>query len=139
MNIPIRSWRGKGPCPGRINSCPWRVRWAVRFWEGSCLEPKGKKLMAKIVVVGGGYAGVSAATALAERGFSVDLLETRSSLGGRVYSIPPGEPFPASCDNGPHLFLGCYRDTWTLFKRLEAENAFHWIHPLEITWVAPGG
>jgi len=95
--------------------------------------------MVKIVVVGGGYAGVSAATALAERGFSVDLLETRSSLGGRVYSIPPGEPFPASCDNGPHLFLGCYRDTWTLFKRLEAENAFHWIHPLEITWVAPGG
>jgi squalene-associated FAD-dependent desaturase len=95
--------------------------------------------MAKVIVVGGGYAGVSAATALAEQGFTVDLVETRSSLGGRVYSIPPGESFPAPCDNGPHLFLGCYRDTWTLFKRLEVENTFHWINPLEITWVSPGG
>ena len=95
--------------------------------------------MSHVIVVGGGYAGISAATALAEQGVKVDLLETRSTLGGRVYTIPPGETFPAPCDNSPHLFMGCYRDTWSLFKRLEIENAFHWINPLEITWVTPGG
>ncbi len=95
--------------------------------------------MSRVIVVGGGYSGVAAATALAEQGIGVELLETRSSLGGRVYTIAPGDSFPAPCDNGPHLFLGCYKDTWALFKRLEFENSFHWINPLEITWMSPGG
>ncbi len=95
--------------------------------------------MSQVIVVGGGYAGISAATALAEREIGVTLLETRSSLGGRVYTIPPSNYFPAPCDNGPHLFMGCYQDTWKLFDRLGVENAFHWINPLEITWMTQGG
>jgi squalene-associated FAD-dependent desaturase len=35
--------------------------------------------------------------------------------------------------------MGCYRDTWSFFRRLEVENAFHWSNPLQMTWVTPGG
>jgi len=95
--------------------------------------------MAKIIVVGGGYAGISAATALAEMCHSVDLLESRGSLWGRVYSIPPSENFPAPLDNGPHLFMGCYRETQRLMDRLGVQNPFHWIDPLTLAWFSPNG
>jgi len=90
-------------------------------------------------VVGGGYAGVSAATALAEAGVPVDLLESRGFLGGRVYSTAPSPSFPAPVDNGPHLLMGCYRETFKLFKRLGAASDFHWVDPLALSWVSPGG
>ncbi|MGH7739058.1 MAG: hydroxysqualene dehydroxylase HpnE [bacterium] len=93
----------------------------------------------RVLVVGGGYAGVAAATALAEAGAQVDLLESRGFLGGRVYSTVPSENFPAPVDNGPHLLMGCYRETFKLFKRLGLGENFHWIDPLNLTWIAPGG
>jgi zeta-carotene desaturase len=95
--------------------------------------------MSKVLVVGGGFAGISAATALAEKGHSVDLLESRSSIGGRVYSIPHSENFPAPVDNGPHLLMGCYEETLKLLERLGERNAFHWIDPLRLTWFDRGG
>ena len=94
--------------------------------------------MKKVIVVGGGYAGVSAATALAEKGVAVDLLESRGSLGGRVYSTQPTDAFPAPVDNGPHLFMGCYHETLRLFDRLNIPDPFHWIDPLSLVWLAPG-
>jgi squalene-associated FAD-dependent desaturase len=93
----------------------------------------------KALVVGGGYAGVAAATALAQAGVTVDLLESRGFLGGRVYSIAATESFPALVDNGPHLFMGCYRETFKLFERLNVSEAFHWIDPLSLCWISPGG
>ena len=94
--------------------------------------------MAKVIVVGGGFAGIAAATSLAQHGIGVELFESRSSLGGRVYSTDPVEAFPAPVDNGPHLFMGCYRETWALLKRLGTENSFHWIDPLSLTWLLEG-
>lgn len=94
--------------------------------------------MKKVIVVGGGYAGVSAATALAEQGFAVELLESRGYLGGRVYSTPASDSFPAPVDNGPHLFMGCYHETWKLFKRLKAEGGHTRIYPLKLIWWAVG-
>ena len=95
--------------------------------------------MSRVLVVGGGFAGVSAATALAEKGLTVELLESRSSLGGRVYSIPHSENFPAPVDNGPHLLMGCYEETLKLLERLGEKNAFHWVDPLRLTWFDRGG
>ncbi|HVZ80004.1 MAG TPA: hydroxysqualene dehydroxylase HpnE [bacterium] len=95
--------------------------------------------MNKVLVVGGGFAGVAAATALAEKGHSVELLESRSSLGGRVYSIPATENFPAPVDNGPHLLMGCYEETLKLLERLGEKNPFLWIDPLRLTWFEKGG
>ena len=95
--------------------------------------------MPKVIVVGSGYAGVSAATALAEQGIPVNLLESRGSLGGRVYSIPPSESFPAPVDNGPHLLMGCYRETLRLFDRLRVSDPIHWIDPLSLSWLLSNG
>ena len=41
-----------------------------------------------VVVVGGGIAGLAAATGLAERGVSVRLVEAAPTLGGRVRAWP---------------------------------------------------
>lgn len=39
--------------------------------------------MNKVIVIGGGFSGISAATSLAQKGFSVALLEKHDMLGGR--------------------------------------------------------
>src|SRR5579872_3046264 len=95
--------------------------------------------MSKVIVVGGGFAGVAAATALAEQDFQVELLESRGTLGGRVYSTASPDNFPAPIDNGPHLFMGCYQDTLSLFRRLGLPQPFHWIDPLRLSWFTKGG
>ena len=61
----------------------------------------------RVVIVGGGFAGLSAATALAERGARVLVFEARPSLGGRAASFTDpatGEPV----DNGQHVVVGAY-------------------------------
>jgi geranylgeranyl pyrophosphate synthase/uncharacterized protein with NAD-binding domain and iron-sulfur cluster len=48
--------------------------------------------MARVVVLGGGVAGMTAAHELAERGFQVVLLERRDDPGGKARSIDVGPP-----------------------------------------------
>jgi zeta-carotene desaturase len=98
----------------------------------------GGTLMPKVIVVGGGFAGIAAATALSEKGISVELLESRGFLGGRVYSTE-NSAFPAPFDNGPHLFMGCYYETWKLLKRLGSSDGFQKIDPLRLVWLLFGG
>ena len=53
-----------------------------------------KKRVADVVVVGAGYAGLSAARAIAASGRSVVVLEARDRVGGRVQTIDgPGDAF----------------------------------------------
>jgi zeta-carotene desaturase len=50
-----------------------------------------------VTVIGGGVAGMSAACALAEAGFGVQLVERRGYLGGRASSyLHPGFTGPAT-------------------------------------------
>ena len=75
----------------------------------------------KVVVVGGGFAGIAAATFLQERRHEVTLLERRGVLGGRATSFPDavsGE----DVDNGTHLMIGAYRETLDLVRRAGAED-----------------
>lgn len=95
--------------------------------------------MPKVIVVGGGYAGLSAATALAEQGVQVELLESHGFLGGRAYSIAPSESFPAPADNGSHLFMGCCAETLRMLGCIGAGDSFHWLDPFHLTWRLPGG
>ena len=44
--------------------------------------------MTKVMIAGGGLAGLAAAAALGGAGFEVDLFESRSFLGGRATSYP---------------------------------------------------
>lgn len=66
--------------------------------------------MKKIVVVGGGLAGLSAAVFLSKNNFRVTLYEQSPKLGGRAYSFNDKESGD-EIDNGQHLLLGCYKDT----------------------------
>jgi dihydropyrimidine dehydrogenase (NAD+) subunit PreT len=50
----------------------------------STLTPNGKR----IAVIGGGPAGLGVASALGQLGYSVDILESRDSLGGAMNLIP---------------------------------------------------
>ena len=45
--------------------------------------------MAKCLIIGGGFAGLSAAAFLAEKGIKIQLLEASPKLGGRAYSFSP--------------------------------------------------
>ncbi len=77
-----------------------------------------------VVVVGGGFAGLSAATALAERGVAVTVLEARPTLGGRAGAFTD----PATgerVDNGQHVLIGCYRETFRLLERLGTAGDVH--------------
>lgn len=45
----------------------------------------------KVIVVGGGAAGLSAAVELEEHGISCQLIEAQPRLGGRVHTVPAGD------------------------------------------------
>ncbi len=63
-----------------------------------------------VVIIGGGFAALSAGVALAEGGFRVALLEGKPVLGGRAYSFPDTES-EDQVDNGQHVLMGCYHQT----------------------------
>ena len=74
-----------------------------------------------VIVIGGGFAGLSAASALAERGRRVLVLEARPSLGGRAAAFTD----PATgerVDNGQHVLFGCYEETFRFLRRIGAEE-----------------
>ena len=73
-------------------------------------------------VVGAGFAGVAAATALAERGARVLVLETRQRPGGRAYSWTDPETGEIQ-DNGQHVLGAFYDETLRLLRRLGTEDA----------------
>ena len=59
-----------------------------------------------IIVIGGGLAGLAAASALATRRLRVTLLESRPRLGGRAASIVDNNT-GATIDNCQHVTMGC--------------------------------
>ncbi|MES1254505.1 MAG: hydroxysqualene dehydroxylase HpnE [Acidobacteriota bacterium] len=63
-----------------------------------------------VIVVGGGFAGLSAAVRAATRGARVLVVEARPRLGGRATAFPDRETGEL-VDNGQHVLLGCYRST----------------------------
>jgi len=73
----------------------------------------------RVIVVGGGFAGLAAATRLAERGVAVTVLEARGRLGGRAYSFQD-ETTGTVVDNGQHAMMGCYSHTLGFLARIGA-------------------
>ena len=58
--------------------------------------------MKKIIIIGGGITGLSAAWKLSEKGYKVDVVESDKSIGGLAQSIKVGNYF---FDIGPHSFF----------------------------------
>jgi hypothetical protein len=86
------------------------------------------------VVVGGGFAGACAASALAETGVAVTLIEERPTLGGRSCSFKDGVT-KQDVDNGQHLLMGAYRDTRTFLNRLRVGDRVKFDNTLRIPFM----
>lgn len=71
----------------------------------------------RVVIIGGGFAGLSAGVRLSERGSEVLLLERRNHLGGRAYSFIDSKTGDV-VDNGQHLFMGCYHHTIAFLEKI---------------------
>lgn len=71
----------------------------------------------RVAITGGGFSGLAAGVALAERGHEVVLLERRHHLGGRAYSFIDARTGDV-VDNGQHLFMGCYHHTIAFLEKI---------------------
>jgi squalene-associated FAD-dependent desaturase len=71
---------------------------------------------ASVAIVGGGLAGLSAAAALCERGFRVELFETRRRLGGRAGSYVDKDT-GQTIDHCQHVAMGCCTSFLDLCRR----------------------
>ncbi|ODQ95898.1 FAD-dependent oxidoreductase [Mycolicibacterium holsaticum] len=76
-----------------------------------------------VVVVGGGIAGLAAATGLAERGVSVDLVEREPYLGGRVgaWSDTLDDGTAVAMNRGFHAFFRQYYNLRKLLGRIDPQ------------------
>jgi hydroxysqualene dehydroxylase len=67
----------------------------------------------RVAVVGGGWAGLSAAVALVDAGAQVTVFEASRTWGGRARRV---ELEGCALDNGQHIFVGAYRETLRLMR-----------------------
>lgn len=68
-----------------------------------------------VAVIGGGYAGMAAAVALADCGITVTVFESAQQLGGRARGVMYND---TQLDNGQHLLLGCYVQTLNMIEKV---------------------
>ncbi len=89
----------------------------------------------RVLVVGGGLAGLQAALGCADGGAEVTLVESRARLGGATWSTHMNG---LAVDNGQHVFLRCC-DRYVAFLERVGALELATIQPrLEVPVVAPG-
>ncbi len=92
----------------------------------------------RVAVIGGGWAGLSAATHLIELGLNVTLFERSRILGGRSTSFWENN-FGEWLDHGPHLFIGAYREALGLLDRWGTLQYIDFSRGDEIPWLMSDG
>src|SRR5581483_6430015 len=96
--------------------------------------------MPKVLIAGGGLAGLSAAAALGGAGFEVDLFEARPFLGGRASSFPvpaSGEEQAETIDNCQHILLRCCVNLLDFYERMGVRDRIKFYR--EFYFLEPGG
>jgi hydroxysqualene dehydroxylase len=90
----------------------------------------------RVIVVGGGLAGIAASLECARAGAAVTLLESRGRLGGAAYSFTRDG---ITADNGQHVFLRCCTAYRELLEEIGASHCVTLQDRLDIPVLAPGG
>lgn len=91
-----------------------------------------------VVVVGAGFAGLSAAARLTARGARVLVLEARARLGGRATAFADRETGEL-VDNGQHVLLGCYTETLAFLRDIGAIDNVRTEPQLSVTMIDRAG
>ena len=86
------------------------------------------------LIIGAGFAGLSAATALVELGARVLVLEARPGLGGRATAFRDPET-GERVDNGQHILMGCYDETLRFLRRIGTADRVRWQVGLAVTMI----
>ncbi|WP_425618232.1 hydroxysqualene dehydroxylase HpnE [Anatilimnocola sp. NA78] len=84
---------------------------------------KDRTSQTRVVIVGGGLAGLAAAVGLAGRGLKVELLEAKQSLGGRAGSYRDPESGEL-VDHCQHVAMGCCTNFLDLCARTGCSKLF---------------
>lgn len=90
----------------------------------------------RLLVVGGGWAGLAAAVRATEAGLQVTLLEMAPQLGGRARAWHDEDE--QWRDSGQHILIGAYRDTLALMRKVGADPD-RLLRRLPLTLVNPQG
>ncbi|MQA31292.1 MAG: FAD-dependent oxidoreductase [Luteitalea sp.] len=90
------------------------------------------------VIVGAGFAGLSAAVRLTRQGARVLVLEARRRLGGRATTLVDRETGEL-VDNGQHVMLGCYVDTLSFLDDIGARDHVRVERQLAVTMIDRDG
>src|SRR5204863_8204672 len=91
-----------------------------------------------VLVIGAGFAGLSAAVRLARSGARVAVLEARSRLGGRATAFADRETGEI-VDNGQHVLLGCYHETFSFLRDIGADGHVRIQSQLAVTMIDRDG
>jgi hydroxysqualene dehydroxylase len=91
-----------------------------------------------VVVIGAGFAGLSAAARLARRGARVLVVEARARLGGRATAFPDRDTGEL-VDNGQHILLGCYTEALAFLRDIGAADNLRLDPQLAVTMVDRAG
>lgn len=88
------------------------------------------------IVLGGGFAGLSCAVALAGKGKKVLVLDKKPHLGGRAYSFSENG---LDIDNGQHLFMGCYFATREFLRVIGTHDRLDIYEDVVVDYAEAGG
>ena len=96
--------------------------------------------MPKVLIAGGGLAGLAAAAALGGAGFEVEVFEARPFLGARATSYPlpaSGGAAPEMIDNCQHVLMRCCVNLLDFYQRLGVRDCIRFYR--EFYFLEPGG
>jgi hydroxysqualene dehydroxylase len=87
----------------------------------------------RVAIVGGGYAGMAAGVALAERGVRASVFESGPVPGGRARRVvSQGHEL----DNGQHIFVGAYTELFRLMRVVGVPSDALLRYPLQLRYAS---